>query len=141
MKKIDATKVPLNCRFVETVSPGFFFGDTCESRCPKESWSDAHSLARDMRRESKDRNAVGFRRFVYDPERGKTYLDEGWIYFKGRGFTKSELLSGTAERSCPEIKKALTSTAKCNIEYNNWNCIFIEKTHSLWPLHEEDVVL
>ena len=134
---MKAEDVPLSCRFIETVSPGFFFGDTCEMKWPKQSWTDCATLANELKQSGS--SSVGFRRFIYDPCNGKTYLDEGWKYFKGRKFTKDEILSGFAQIACPSMQ--LTDIAVSNVKSNGWDCLWLAESNKLWPLGKEDRVM
>lgn len=130
--------MPLNQRFVETVSPGFLFGETNEVKCPTQSWDDVDSLAKYMR--GKNSSAVGFMRFIYHPEHGKVYKDKGWVYFKGVKVSKEDALSGKAKKMYPNIP--LTEIALSNIKCNNWDyCLYISEYGKLWPLHKDDVVV
>lgn len=133
---MNAADIPLEWRFIETVAPGLFFGDASEWRYPEKEWADEQALAAKLKK-SKDR-AVGFRRFIYDPCNGKTYLDEGWKYFRGRKFTRQEILSGFAKQVCPDMP--LTDIAISNIKSNGWDCLWLEDYHKLWPLEKEDKV-
>jgi len=139
--RVDLESVPPEHRFIEIVSPGLFFGDTCEIKWPKKSWSDSAALARELKRGSKDRKvpAVGYMRFVYDPAEGKTYLDDGWQYFGGVKLTKEECLSGKAKEKFPDIP--LTEIALFNIKYNGWDVLYVQSCNVLWPLHEGDQVV
>ena len=138
--KSDLKSVPLEHRFIETVSPGFFFGDTCEMKWPKQSWTDCEAVAKELRRK-KNSTAVGFMRYIYDPAEGKVYLDDGWQYFVGEKFTNSELVSGEAEKRCPSLSKAMNSIARGNIKSNRWDCVWIEKYGKIWPLYSGDSVI
>ena len=134
---MKAEDVPLNYRFIETISPGFFFGDACEMKWPKHSWTDCVALANELAQSGS--SSVGFRRFTYDLCNGKTYLDEGWKYFKGRKFTKDEILSGFAKQVCPDIP--LTDNAISNVKSNGWDCLWLADSCKLWPLNKEDRVM
>lgn len=137
-QKIDLAKVPLEHRFIETVSPGLFFGDTCEMKWPKASWSDPTALARELKRRKKS-SAVRFMRFVYDPAEGKTYLDDGWQYFGGVKLTREDCLSGKAKKKFPNVP--LTEIALSNIKYNGWDVLYVQSCNVLWPLNEGDQVI
>ena len=125
-------------RFIETVSPGFLFGETCDIKWPSKSWLDVHRLADELKRKSKT-EAVGFRRFIYDPSYGKQYLDPDWKYFKGRKFTMAECLDGIAKKICPSIP--LNDIAMSNIRNNKWDVLYMQEYCKLWPLEEDDEVL
>jgi len=133
---VNPSEIPLEWRFIETVSPGFFFGDTSEWRMPEREWADEQALAFKLKQAGG--RAVGFRRFIYDPCNGKTYIDRGWKYFKGRKFTKEEILSGFAKQVCPGIP--LTDIAISNVKNNGWDCLWLADSCKLWPLEKEDKV-
>ena len=83
-------------------------------------------------------SAVGFRRFVYDPERGKTYLDPGWVYYRGMVIPKEDVLSGKAERN--DTRFPATDILKDNVKYNDWDCLWIATYRKAWPFkRDEDV--
>lgn len=129
--------IPPAHRWVESVRPGFFFGDTDEMRCPDDGvWADAKALAAWLNRKSG--NAVGFRRSVYDPEKGKTYLDPGWVYFRGSVIPKEDVLSGKAERDDPRFK--ITDTLKDNVKYNDWDCLWLATYSKMWPFQRDEDV-
>lgn len=129
--------IPPAHRWVESVRPGFLFGDTDETRCPDdEVWTDVRALVTWLKHRSG--SAVGFRRFVYDPERGKTYLDPGWVYYRGTVIPKEDVLSGKAERNDPRFPA--TDTLKNNVKYNDWDCLWIATYRKAWPFkRDEDV--
>lgn len=135
---MNMQNIKLTHRFIETVQPGFFFGDTCEVKWPKQSWTNIQDIANELKNDN-DSNVVGFRRFIYDPSCGKKYLDNGWIYFIGRKFTMQECLNGYAKTQCPNIP--LTDIAISNIKCNKIDCLYIEDACKLWPLNKEDMVL
>lgn len=124
--------IPPAHRWVESVRPGFFLGDTADMRCPDDGvWTDARALADWLKRRS--RNAIGFRRFVYDPENGKTYLDPGWVYFRGTVIPKEDVLSGKAEKDDPRFQ--VTDNLKSNIDYNDWDCLWLATDRKVWPFN------
>lgn len=136
---MNTQDIGLNCRFIETVQPGFFFGDTYEIKWPKQSWTNIREVANELKNNN-DSIAVGFKRFIYDPTCGKRYLDKGWIYFSGIVFTAKDCLNGLAKKQCPNIP--LTDIAISNIKSNKINrVLYIEDACKLWPLNEEDIVL
>ena len=129
--------IPPSHRWVETVRPGFFFGDTEELRCPDDGvWSDAKALVAWLKRKSD--SAVGFRRFVYDPEKGKTYLDPGWVYYRVKVIPQEDVLSGKAERDDPRFKSS--DTLKSNLKHNNWDCLWIATYQKAWPFERDEDV-
>ena len=134
---MNALDIDLNYRFIETVQPGFFFGDTYEMKWPKESWTNVESLAKELAATSN--MVVGFKRFIYDPSYGKRYFDKGWVYFKGRKFTMDDCLSGKAKQQCPSIP--LTQIAIDNIRNNKFDCLYLEDYGKLWPLEKDDLVI
>lgn len=126
--------IPPAHRWVESVRPGFFFGDTDEMRCPDDGvWTDARALAAWLKR--RNGNAVGFRRFVYDPKKGKTYFDPGWVYYRGTVISKEDVLSGKAERDDPRFKA--TYILKSNVENNDWDCLWIVTPYTMWPFRRD----
>ena len=129
--------IPPAHRWVESVRPGLFFGDTDEMRCPDdEVWSDARALAAWLKHKSS--NAVGFRRFIYDPEKGKLYLDPGWVYYRGTVIPKADVLSGKAERDDPRFQA--TGILRANVKNNDWDCLWIATYRKMWPfIRDKDV--
>lgn len=128
--------IPPSYRWVESVQPGFFFGDTDEMICPDDGvWTDARALAAWLKR--RNGKAVGFRRFVYDPEEGKTYLDPGWVYYRGTVIPKEDALSGKAERDDPRFKATATDTLKANVKYNDWDCLWLATYRKVWPFRRD----
>ncbi len=126
--------IPPAHRWAEIVQPGFFFGDTDEVRCPDDGvWSDTRALAAWLKR--KISSAVGFRRFVYDPERGKTYLDPGWVYYRGTVIPKEDVLSGKAEKDDPRLP--VTDILKTNLENNGWDCLWLATYRKVWPFERD----
>lgn len=128
--------IPPSHRWVEIVRPGFLFGDHDELKCTETRvWSDASALAAWLKCRIVD--AFGFRRFVYDPEKGKTYLDPGWMYFRGTVILKEDVLSGKAERDDPRFQA--TDILKENLKYNGWDCLWLAMRKA-WPFRRgEDV--
>jgi hypothetical protein len=122
---------------VETVQPGFLFGDTDETRCQDDGvWPDVRALAIWLKR--RIGSAVGFRRFVYDPVKGKTYLDPGWVYYRGTVIPKEDVLSGKAERDDPRFPA--TVILKSNVKDNDWDCLWIATYRKAWPfMRDKDV--
>lgn len=126
---IKLCDIPPSNRWVESVQPGFFCGDTDEMRCPDDGvWPDARTLAAWLGR--KNGNAVGFRRFVYDPEKGKTYLDPGWVYYRGTVILQEDVLSGKAERDDPRLP--VTDVLKSNLKNNGWDCLWLATYRKVW---------
>lgn len=126
--------IPPSYRWVESMSPGFFFGDTDEVRCPDDGiWTDARALAAWLKR--KISSAVGFRRFVYDPERGKTYLDPGRVYYRGTVIPKEDILSGKAEKDDPRLP--VTDVLKTNLVHNGWDCLWLPTYRKVWPFERD----
>lgn len=126
--------IPPSHRRVETVQPGFLFGDTGELKCPDDKvWSDKKALAAWLKRRSS--HAVGFRRFVYDPEEGKRYLDPGWVYYRGTVIPKEDVLSGKAEKDHPGLP--VTDTLKTNLEHNGWDCLWLATYRKVWPFERD----
>ena len=129
--------IPPTHRWVETVRPGFLCGDTDEVRCPEDGiWPDARALAAWLKR--RHGSVVGFRRFVYDPEKGKTYLDPGWVYYRGKVILKEDVLSGKAERDDPRFPATLT--LKSNLKNNDWDCLWIATYQKAWPFERDEDV-
>lgn len=126
--------IPPAHRWVESVRPGLFFGDTDETRCPGDGvWADAGALAAWLKRRSG--NAVGFRRFVYGPGMDKTYLDPGWAYYRGTVIPKEDVLSGKAERDDPGFPA--TDVLKANLKDNDWDCLWIAAYGKAWPFERD----
>lgn len=129
--------IPPARRWVESVRPGFFLGNTDEVRCPDDGvWTDAKALAAWLMR--RHVSIVGFRRFVYNPERGKTYLDPGWVYYRGTVIPKEDVLSGKAERDNPGFPT--TDILKSNCEGNDWDCLWLATYRKIWPFRRNEDV-
>lgn len=111
-KRINFEDVPLKQRYVEVISPeGFLFADNSEIRWPKASWVDEIKLATALYKG--DDRIVAFRRFVYDPEKGKKYFDKGWMYFRGVVYKGRDVVDGKVD--CP-----VGDIARQNIECNHF---------------------
>lgn len=138
MKAIDPKKVPLEHRFVELCAPGLLFADIWSVKSPHEDWADSlENFAKIMRMAGDTR--VGFRRFVFDPGRGKVYLDEGWVYIRGVKVPKECILSGSARQLYPGIP--INDIAIGNVKSNNCDCLWISQYAKLWPLYSEDTIM
>ena len=125
-------------RFVEIISPGFFFADQAEAKVPKELWDgDDEALAGHLTK--KHDEAVAFRRITYSPSEGKLYKDKGWIYFKGVRIKRNDILSGKAEKTYPDLK--LNDIARKNVEYNKYDVIWFRDYGKIWELDKDDKVL
>jgi len=126
--------IPPACRWVETVRPGCLCGDTDEVRCPDDRvWSDTAALVAWLKHRSD--NTVGFRRFAHDLEGGKTYLDPGWVYFRGMVIPKGDVLSGKAERDDPRFPA--TGVLMNNLKDNDWDCLWIATYCKVWPFERD----
>ena len=132
-KKINLKDVPLNQRHLVAISPGFFFADDTTMKWPKENWEDDESLAEALKK--KNANYVAFRRFIYDPEDGKVFLDKGWVYFGGEVYDSKDVVSG-------KVNLPVTDIAVSNIEYNNIKKVFwFPNFGKMYPLNKEDKFL
>ena len=127
--------VPPAHRFIEAMSPGFMFGDTTELRCPGREWTDAEKAARFVRKTSS--SFVAYRRFVYDPERGKVYMDPGWVYFKGCRIDKEDIISKEAESRFPGLK--IGDVLRANVRDNMFDVVWLKECNRFYPFGDKDV--
>lgn len=127
--------VPPAYRFIDAMSVGFMFGDTTQIKCPGREWTDAENAARFVKEKSED--FVAYRRFVYDPERGKVYMDPGWVYFKGRKIDKEDIISKKAENEFPGLK--IGDILRTNVEHNRCDVIWFKEYDKFYPFDDEDV--
>ena len=130
MKKIDPSSIPLKQRHLVAIAPGFFFADDTEMKWPKKNWEDPEAIAKDLAKE--DDGYVAFRRFIYDPEEGKVFLDKGWVYFGGKVYKGKDILAGKADFPCSEIGMR-------NIENNGIKeVVWFHDAQKMYPLDKED---
>jgi hypothetical protein len=127
--------VPPAHRFIEAMSVGLLFGDTTQIKCPGDEWINAADAARYVAKKSE--NFVAYRRFVYDPECGKVYMDPGWVYFKGHKIDKEDIISREAEKKFPGL--TIGETLMANVKYNNFDVIWFMEQLKSYPFYEEDV--
>lgn len=127
--------VPPAHRFIEAMVPGLMFGDTTELKCPGREWIDAKDAARFVKEKSDD--FVAYRRFVYDPERGKVYMDPGWVYFKGCKIDRKDIISKKAENKFPGLK--IGDILRTNVEYNRFDVIWFKEYNKFYPFDDENV--
>jgi hypothetical protein len=128
--------IPPAHRLIEAVTVGLFFGDANQLKCPSDDWTSFEGAARFVSEKSK--NFIGFRRFVYDPEYGKKYMDPGWVYFRGKKISRNDVLSGKAEQYNPDFKP--TDVLKSNVKYNDFDVIwFKDFGGKSYPFNKEDV--
>lgn len=127
--------VPPVHRFIEAMSVGLMFGDTTQIKCPGDEWINAADAARYVAKKSE--NFVAYRRFVYDPECWKVYMDPGWVYFKGDKIDRNDILSREAEKKFPglPIGKILMD----NIKYNGFDVIWFKEQGKFYQFDGEDV--
>lgn len=122
--------IPLKRRFIVAISPGFFFADDTEIKWPKKSWEDDAALARAL--DKMDNGYVAFRRFIYDPETGKRYLDRGWVYFGGKVYNGQDVIDGKTDFDGSDI-------AKRNIENNHIDkVLWFKESGKMYPLNKTD---
>ena len=130
MKKIDPSSIPLKQRHLVAIAPGFFFADDTEMKWPKKNWEDPESIAKDLAKE--DNGYVAFRRFIYDPEEGKVFLDKGWVYFGGEVYDGKDVVDG-------KVNLPVSDIAVRNIENNNFKTvIWFPGAGKMYPLDKED---
>jgi hypothetical protein len=127
--------IPPAHRFIEAMSVGFMFGDTTQIKCPGDEWINAADAARYVAKKSK--NFVAYRRFVYDPECGKVYMDPGWVYFKGCKIDKEDIISKNAENKFPGLK--IGDILRTNVENNRFDVIWFKEYDRFYPFDDEDV--
>jgi len=90
-------------------------------------------LAQEIKSESP--NAVGFRRFIYDPEVGRRFLDKGWVYFTGDVVSKEDILSPSSYAR-NRYNHLITPTLISNVECNGFDILFLEGGHA-WPFNRD----
>lgn len=125
--------VPPAHRFIEAASVGFMFGDTTQIKCPGVEWINAVGAARYVAKKSK--RFVAYRRFVYDPECGKVYMDPGWVYFRGKVIKKEDVLSGKAENDNPGFVAG--DILKSNVKDNNFDIIWFDDYDKSYPFEDD----
>lgn len=127
--------VPPAHRFIEAMSVGFLFGDTTQIKCPGDEWISAEDSARYVAK--KNENFVAYRRFVYDPECGKVYMDPGWVYFDGDKIARDDILSREAEKKFPGL--TIGKILMDNMKYNDFDVIWFMDQDKFYKFDEEDV--
>ena len=127
--------IPPAHRFIEAMSVGFMFGDTTEINCPGDEWINAADAARYVAK--KNKNFMAYRRFVYDPECGKVYMDPGLVYFKGDKIARDDILSGEAEKKFPGL--TIGEIVMNNIKYNDFDVIWFRDQNEFYKFDEEGV--
>lgn len=127
--------VPPAHRFIEAMSCGFLFGDTTQIKCPGDEWISSADAARYVAKKSE--NFVAYRRFVYDPECGKVYMDPGWVYFKGDKIAKEDIISKKAENKFTGLK--IGDILRTNVEHNRCDVIWFKEYDRFYPFEDEDV--
>ena len=129
--------VPPAHRWIEALSVGLLFGDYVGLKCPSDEWCDSKGAARFVANASS--KFVGFRRFVYDPECGKKYMDPGWVYFKGVKINKEDVISGIAQKEHKELE--VTDILRSNVKSNNFDIIWFRDEHRVYPFYDDDVFI
>lgn len=127
--------IPPAHRFIEAVSVGFMFGDTTQIKCPGDEWTNSEDAARFVAKKSK--NFVAYRRFVYDPERGKVYMDPGWVYFKGDKIAREDIISREAEKKFPGL--TIGKILMDNMKYNEFDVMWFREQGKFYPFDDNDV--
>lgn len=127
--------VPPAHRFIEVMSAGLLFGNMTHIKCSGDEWLNAADAARYVAKKSK--NFVAYRRFVYDPERGKVYMDPGWVYFKGDKIAREDIISREAEKKFPGL--TIGKILMDNMKYNEFDVIWFRGQGKFYPFDEEDV--
>ena len=127
--------IPPAHRFIEAMSVGFIFGDTTQIKCPGDEWIYAADAARYVAKKSE--KFVAYRRFVYDPECGKVYMDPGSVYFKGYKIAKEDIISREAEKKFPGL--TIGKILMDNMKYNEFDVIWFREQGKCYPFYDEDV--
>lgn len=127
--------VPPAHRLIEAMSVGFMFGDTTQIKCPGDEWLNAADAARYVANQSE--RFVAYRRFVYDPERGKVYMDPGWVYFKGDKIAKEDIISREAEKKFRGL--GVGEILMNNVKDNGFDIIWFKESGRFYPFNEKDV--
>lgn len=130
MSNVNLEDIPLKQRHVCVISPGIFFADDHEMKWPEKSWEDNEAIAKELKK--KGAGYVAFRRFIYDPEEGRVFLDKGWIYFRGEMYNSKDVVDG-------KVNIPVTDIAVNNIKNNNLKgIIWFPQIEKMYPLNEED---
>ena len=131
--------IPIEHRFIEVVFPGVFCGDYMETKWPRESWNDERALVSEVM--EKYPAAVGLRRFHYDPCKGKSFIDDGWLYFGNTVLViREDAIADDWMIRLPEVR--LTEIARSNIRINGFDrCVYFKKTGTIYPLAKCDRVI
>ncbi len=129
--------VPPAHRWIEALSVGLLFGDNTPVKCQSDKWCDTKGAAKFVA--SKGDEFVGFRRFIYDPGRGKVYMDPGLVYFKGVKINKEDVLSGIAQKEHKELE--VTDILRSNVEHNDFDIIWFRDEHRVYPFYDDDVFI
>ena len=126
--------IPPTHRRIETVQPGLLFADTFELTWADDSWGPDEEIVKKLLRD-KD-YVVGFKRFLYDPEQGKKYLVDGWVFFKGIVISKEDVLSGEAERKHEGFH--VNDTLRFNVKANKIDVIWFKSYGKIWQFYDSD---
>ena len=131
--------IPIEHRFILTISPSFFVADSSELKWPTKAWADEKALVKEVA--AKYPNIIGLRRFYYDPARGQTFVDKGWLYFGDLVLVKREdALAKDWQRRLPGVR--LSDIARSNIKINGFErCVYIKQTGNLYDLRDEDRII
>lgn len=131
--------IPPKARRVQGMCVGFFFGDTTPMELPGDAWLDAKETARFVSGQSS--RFVAFQRYYIDPDAidGRSPIDPGWVYFRGRPFTRDDVLSGNAERDCSTFVP--TETLKANVKDNGFGIVWFEEPDRAYPFRAKDVFI
>lgn len=132
-KKKKLADIPLKQRHLVAISPGFFFADDTTMKWPKRSWENTKILAKELKK--KDAGYVAFRRFIYDPENGKVFLDNGWVYFGGAVYDGKDVIDW-------KVNLPVSDIAIRNIECNNFKkVVWFPNSGKMYPLNKDDKFL
>lgn len=129
-KNVNLEDIPLKQRHVCVISPGVFFADDFEMKWPDKSWEDDETLAKLLKK--KGAGYVAFRRFIYDHEDGRKFLDNGWVYFRGEAYDGKDVVDG-------KVNIPVSDIAIANIKNNDLKgVVWFPRINKMYPLNEED---
>lgn len=131
---LGMSDIPPSHRFITAISVGFFFADSETLKCHTDDWLETRAAASWVF--GKSDRFVAFRRFVYDPEHGKEYMDPGWVYFRGVLIPRDDILSGKVLENHPDFE--VSDILKSNVRNNRCDVVWFKDDDMKYPLYEED---
>ena len=89
-KKLSANSVSLKKRYVELITPRAFTPQIDRIKWPRKSWENEFDLMQKI--SERDKLVVGFKRFVYDSKKNRVYLDDGYVFFRGKFYNGEDAI-------------------------------------------------